>query len=97
MYDTRFNVAIYDPREDDEAARLRRELSTNLRTELLKRDFTMANLDWKIAKEAALLWKKYRVPMADAVIAATALQLKASCVTNDPHFAKIKELHTRWV
>jgi predicted nucleic acid-binding protein len=124
VYDTRFIGAIYYPRDDDEAARIRRELTTNLskyvssvtvyelyklslesedratadlRTELLKRDFTIANLDWKIAKEAALLWKKYRVPMADAVIAATALQLKASCVTNDPHFAKMKELHTRWV
>jgi predicted nucleic acid-binding protein len=63
--------------------------AADLRTELLKRDFTIANLDWKIAKEAALLWKKYRVP--------TALQLKASCVSNDPHFGKMKELHTRWV
>ena len=71
--------------------------TADLRTELLKRDFTIANLDCKIAREAALLWKKYRVPMADAVIASTALQLKASCVSNDPHFVKMKELHTRWV
>jgi len=72
-------------------------VTAELRTELLKRDFTITNLDWRIAKEAALLWKKYRVPMADAVIAATALQLKASCVSNDPHFLKITELRTRWV
>jgi len=124
LYDTRFVAAIYYPSNDDEAARIRRELTTNLskyissvtvyelyklslesegratadlRTELLKRDFTIANLDCKIAREAALLWKKYRVPMADAVIASTALQLKASCVSNDPHFVKMKELHTRWV
>jgi predicted nucleic acid-binding protein len=124
LYDTRFIAAIYYPSDDDEASRIRMELTTNLskyvssvtvyelyklslesedcatedlRTELLMRDFTITNLDWKIAKEAALLWKKYRVPMADAVITATALQLKASCVSNDPHFTKMKELHTRWV
>ena len=124
LYDTRFIAAIYYPRNDDEAFRIRRELTTNLskyvssvtvyelyklslesedratadlRTELLKRDFTIVNLDWKIAKGAALLWKRYRVPMADAVIAATALQLKASCVTNDPHFLRMKELRARWV
>jgi predicted nucleic acid-binding protein len=71
--------------------------TADLRIELLKRDFSITNLDWKIAREAALLWKRYRVPMADAIIAATALQLKASCVSNDPHFAKMKELRSRWV
>jgi predicted nucleic acid-binding protein len=71
--------------------------TADLRTELLKRDFSITNLDWKIAKEAALLWKKYHIPMADAVVAATALQLKATCVTNDPHFAKMKEIRSRWV
>jgi len=71
--------------------------TADLRIELLRRDFSITNLDWKIAKQAALLWKKYRVPMADAVIAATAIQLMATCVTNDPHFAKIREIRSRWV
>jgi len=71
--------------------------TADLRIELLTRDFSITNLDWKIAKQAALLWKKYRVPMADAVIAATAMHLKATCVTNDPHFTKIKEIRSRWV
>jgi predicted nucleic acid-binding protein len=124
LYDTRFIAAVYYPTDNDEASRIRKELTSNLsryvssvtvyelyklsleaedretadlRTELLKRDFSIANLDWKIAKEAALLWKKYRIPMADAVVAATALQLKATCVTNDPHFAKMKEIRRRWV
>jgi predicted nucleic acid-binding protein len=35
------------------------------------------------------LWMKYRVPMADAIIAATAMQLKAGCVSNDAHFGKM--------
>ena len=54
------------------------------------------NVDWKLAKKAALVWKKYRVPM-DAVIAATAMHLRAFCITNDEHFLKMKELKTRWV
>jgi predicted nucleic acid-binding protein len=124
VYDTRFIAAVYYPSSDDEASRIRKELTTNLsryvssvtvyeiykltlesegretadlRIELLRRDFGITNLDWKIAKQAALLWKKYRIPMADAVIAATALHLKAICVTNDPHFAKIKEIRSQWV
>jgi len=35
--------------------------------------------------------------MADAVIAATAIRLRAYCVTNDEHFLRMKELKTRWV
>jgi len=124
LYDTRFVAAIYYPNDEDEASRIRKELTSNLtryvssvtvyelykltlesegrevaelRIELLKREFSITNLDWKIAREAALLWKKYRVPMADAVVAATAQQLKASCVTNDPHFGKIREIRSRWV
>ena len=124
MYDTRLISAVYYPGSDDEASRIRTELTSNLsryassvtvyevykltlesegretadlRIELLRRDFSITNLDWKIAKQAALLWKKYRIPMADAVIAATAMQLKATCVTNDPHFTKIKEIRSRWV
>ncbi len=55
------------------------------------------NVDWEIAKEAALVWKKYKVPMADAIIAATAIRMKASCVTNDEHLLTMKELHSKWV
>ena len=55
------------------------------------------NVDWELAKKAATVWKKYHVPMADAVIAATAMHLKAACITNDEHFLKMKELETRWV
>jgi predicted nucleic acid-binding protein len=55
------------------------------------------NVDWELAKKAAMVWKKYHMPMADAVIAATAMHLKAFCITNDEHFLKMKELETRWV
>ena len=71
--------------------------TADLRVQLLKQDFTVVNVDWTIAKEAALVWKKYRVPMADAIIAATGVRLKATCVTNDEHLLGIKELKSRWV
>lgn len=71
--------------------------TADLRVGLLKQDFSIVNVDWGLAKQAALLWRKYRVPMADAMIAATALRLGASCVSNDEHFVRMKELRTRWV
>ena len=71
--------------------------TADLRASLLKQDFTIVNVDWRIAIEAARLWKKYHVPMADAMIAATAINLKAICVSNDEHFTRMKELRTRWI
>lgn len=124
LYDSRFIAAIYYPKNEDEATRVRRELTStlsrfissvtvyeiykislenegrqtaDLRAELLKQDFTVVDVDWTIAKHAALIWKKYRVPMADAIIAATAARMKASCVTNDEHILEMKELKSRWV
>jgi predicted nucleic acid-binding protein len=71
--------------------------TAELRVRLLKQDFTVVNVDWSVAREAALVWKKYKVPMADAIIAATAMRIKAPCVTNDEHLLNMKELKTRWV
>ena len=71
--------------------------TADLRADLLRQDFTIVNVDWELAKKGAMVWKKYHVPMADAVIAATAMHLKAVCITNDEHFLNMKELETRWV
>jgi len=124
VYDTRFIAAIYYPKDQDEAARIRDELTSTLSryissltvyeiyklsletegkqtadlgADLLRQDFTIVNVNWELAKKAALVWKKHRVPIADAVAAATAMRLRAFCVTNDEHFLKMKELKTRWV
>jgi predicted nucleic acid-binding protein len=124
LYDTRFIAAIYYPKNEEEASRVRRELTNNLsraissvtvyetyklsietegrqtadlRAELLKQDFSIVNVDWAIAKKAALVWKKYRIPMADAIVAATATLMKSVCVTNDAHILKMKEIKSRWV
>jgi len=69
----------------------------DLRVRLLEKDFKVVNVDAKISKEAAMIWHKYRLPMADAIITATSIIFKAECVTNDPHFTPINETTTRWI
>jgi predicted nucleic acid-binding protein len=69
----------------------------DLRVSLLEKDFRIVSVGSKISREAALIWHKHRVPMADAMIAATAKTLNAECVTNDEHLTSMKELKARWV
>jgi predicted nucleic acid-binding protein len=35
--------------------------------------------------------------MAESVIAATALMLKATCLSDDPHFKAVGEIKTAWL
>jgi predicted nucleic acid-binding protein len=35
--------------------------------------------------------------MAESIIAATTLLLKATCLSDDPHFKSINEIKTAWV
>ena len=68
-----------------------------LRTKLLEKDFRVINVDTQIAKISAKLRHKYRIPMADSIIAATAESLKLVCITDDQHFTKMKEVKTKWI
>src|SRR5207249_7202103 len=55
-------------------------------------------LDIGLARDAGFLRCVHRdLPMADCVIAATALRLGGRVVTNDPHFSKVKGLRTTWI
>ena len=55
-------------------------------------------LDIGVARDAGALRCVHRdVPMADCIIAATALRLEGRVVTNDPHFSKVKGLRTIWI
>src|SRR2546428_120371 len=55
-------------------------------------------LDIGLARDAGFLRCVHRdLPMADCVIAATALRVEGRVVTNDPHFAKVKGLRTTWI
>jgi len=68
-----------------------------LRADLLEKDFRIVDVDAEIARISAELRHKYRMRLADSVIAATALVLKAQCLSDDPHLKKIKEIRTRWI
>lgn len=68
----------------------------NLRSETIRRDFNVIDVDYEAAVTSAELRSKYQIPMADSVIAATAQIRVCSIVSDDPHFQEIKNLKTRW-
>lgn len=65
-----------------------------LRINSIKREFTIVNVDPEIAEEAARISHRVKVPMADALIMATARKLRVPCATDDPHFTEVKRI---WV
>jgi toxin FitB len=71
--------------------------TAKLRTTLLEQDCKVVNVDSNLAKTSAELRLKYNMSMADSIIAATALLLKATCVSDDPHFKAVKEIKTDWI
>jgi len=67
-----------------------------LRCSTIERDFDVVDMSYDIAVQSAELRSKYRIPLADSVIAATAQRYGCPVITDDPHFEKIKEVETRW-
>lgn len=67
-----------------------------LRSETIRRDFRIVDVDYEVAVRSAELRRKYRIPMADSVIAVTALIHRAPLVSDDPHFKEIEDLKVRW-
>jgi predicted nucleic acid-binding protein len=68
-----------------------------LRTTIIEKDFKIINVDIEIAKSSAELRQKYRLSLADSIVAATALAKKATCLTEDPHFKAVSEIKTAWI
>jgi predicted nucleic acid-binding protein len=68
-----------------------------LRAAAIKKEFHVIPVDDKIAQLSAELRHKYNLPMGDSMIAATALNLKAVCISDDPHYKQIKEIETTWI
>lgn len=68
-----------------------------LRTKLLEKDFKIIAVDATIARISAQYRHKYRIPLADSIVAATAKIVNATCVTDDPHILQIKEIKTGWI
>ena len=65
-----------------------------LRCNLVKKDMQVVSVESGIAEEAARISHQGRIPMADALIMATAKIVSAECITDDPHFTFVK---TRWI
>jgi toxin FitB len=71
--------------------------TARLRTTVLEQDYEVIDVNAEIAKSSAELRLQYNMSMADSIIAATALALKATCVSDDPHFRAVKEIKTDWI
>jgi predicted nucleic acid-binding protein len=71
--------------------------TAKLRTALLEQDYEVIDVNGEIAKTSAELRSKYDMSMADSIIAATAFALKATCVSDDPHFKAVAEIKTDWI
>ena len=71
--------------------------TAKLRVALLKQEFKVVPVTAEIAEISAEFRHKYNLSMGDSVIAATASSLKAMCVSDDPHFERIKEIKTTWI
>ncbi|MCW4017318.1 MAG: PIN domain-containing protein [Candidatus Bathyarchaeota archaeon] len=71
--------------------------TATLRATLLEKDFKVVKVDAEIAKTSAQLRHKYSLNMADSLIAATTMMLKATCLSDDPHFQTVGEIKTAWL
>ena len=63
-----------------------------LRVNSIKKEFRIIDVDPEIAEEAARISHRVKVPMADALIMATAKKLRVPCATDDPHFTEVKRI-----
>lgn len=63
-----------------------------LRASTITRDFDVLDVDSQIAEGGAELSHKLRIPMADALIMATAKRFDLPCVTDDPHFTEVRRV-----
>ncbi len=66
--------------------------------DLVQSGLEIQNLTSIIAKQAGFFKGKYRnLPMADCIIAATALMNHAKILSDDPHFDAIEEIKRVWI
>ena len=68
-----------------------------LRVSLISKDFEVVDVNSAIALKAAEIRHGLSLPMADSLIAAMCFILRATCVSDDPHFAEVRGLSTRWI
>ena len=71
-------------------------VAAELRCVLVAKEFRVVAVDYELALLGAELSHKYGVPLADGVIAATALREGCPLVSDDTHFGNIKGLRLIW-
>lgn len=69
----------------------------NTRTTLLEKEFEVIPVEATVARRSAELRSKYRIPMADSMVAASAESFRLRCVSDDPHLRQVKEIESRWI
>ncbi len=69
----------------------------NTRTTLLEKEFEVIPVEYTVAKRSAELRSKYRIPMADSMVAASAELFRLRCVSDDPHLRQVREIESRWI
>ncbi len=72
-----------------------KEVAT-LRSNTIRRDFQVIDVDYEIAVKSAEIRNSHPMPMADSVIAATALIEGCTLFSDDAHFKNIENLKTVW-
>jgi predicted nucleic acid-binding protein len=68
-----------------------------LRAGLMGKDFEVIPVNEELAVISAEMRLEYEIPMADSIIAATASNLRAVCVTDDPHIQNVRGIKCRWI
>jgi len=68
----------------------------NIRHSSLVATYTIAEVSASLAKASAILRRDYRIPLADSLIAATAMAEDKTLWTDDPHLGKISGLKIKW-
>ncbi len=66
------------------------------RSSFIGNEFKVVNVNYEIAISGAELSNRYRIPLADSIIAATALNVNCPLVSDDKHFKDIQELKITW-
>lgn len=84
---TEIELLSYPAIQDDETSMIQRFVN----------EITVVELKNLLKTETILLRKKYSLKVPDAVIAATALKLKAPLLTNDKKLQNISEIETHAV
>ena len=70
--------------------------TATLRSRFIANEFKVVDVDYEIATLSAEIGNRYKIPLADSIIAATALQAECPLVSDDKHFRDIKDLKLLW-